>query len=234
MQHILALSSVPLLKPARTHEDLNNRIDTNTCEALRRHILSEQQAVHLPFPASTRTQLEEIMDYHVMPLKTGPKETELITRHLEAILTVNLDNNIVFRWTSVSDEEKQATTRPTASINIIYGAFLSKRIGCSEVKSQLKAIFAFIVAGKYVTFYILNRAQTHLYIMCEIIHVQLPLTLDHLNKIAKVIACFQYTLNSGNHNHANDPATLSANMLYHAMDPKLSRKRKSITSHYSH
>ncbi|RCH83557.1 hypothetical protein CU097_002167, partial [Rhizopus azygosporus] len=62
MQHILALSSVPLLKPARTHEDLNNRIDTNTCEALRRHILSEQQAVHLPFPASTRTQLEEIME----------------------------------------------------------------------------------------------------------------------------------------------------------------------------
>lgn len=51
-----------LLKPARTYEDLHKHIDLNTCEAFRRHTLSEQQAVYLSFPASTRVQLKEIME----------------------------------------------------------------------------------------------------------------------------------------------------------------------------
>ncbi|ORE00821.1 hypothetical protein BCV72DRAFT_96253 [Rhizopus microsporus var. microsporus] len=297
MQHILALSSVLLLKPARTHEDLHRYIDLNTCEGLRRHILSKQQTAYQPFPASTRNRLEEIMGQmdldgdqnnictrlvascrisamiqddglnstnrillivrnmvEKLPRHTvedGPKETELITR------------------TSVSDEEKQATTRPDASINIINGAVLSKRIGCGEVKAQyqalnhrlvgidlmritvlakaasdkhkLKEIFAFTVVGKYATFYMFTRAQAYLYTMCEIAHIQLPLTLDHvplflsqLDKVVKIISCFQYTLNSGNHNYANDPSTLTDNMLHNVTDPKSSRKRKSITSHYNH
>ncbi|PHZ14348.1 uncharacterized protein RHIMIDRAFT_117296 [Rhizopus microsporus ATCC 52813] len=318
MQHILALSSVLLLKPARTHEDLHRYIDLNTCEGLRRHILSKQQTAYQPFPASTRNRLEEIMGQmdldgdqnnictrlvascrisamiqddglnstnrillivrnmvEKLPRHTvedGPKETELITRYLEAILAPlfeDLDNNIIFRWTSVSDEEKQATTRPDASINIINGAVLSKRIGCGEVKAQyqalnhrlvgidlmritvlakaasdkhkLKEIFAFTVVGKYATFYMFTRAQAYLYTMCEIAHIQLPLTLDHvplflsqLDKVVKIISCFQYTLNSGNHNYANDPSTLTDNMLHNVTDPKSSRKRKSITSHYNH
>lgn len=61
MQHILALSSVLLLKPARTHEDLHRHIDINTCEGLRRHILSKKQTAYQPFPTSTRNRLEELM-----------------------------------------------------------------------------------------------------------------------------------------------------------------------------
>ncbi|KAF7722888.1 hypothetical protein EC973_002608 [Apophysomyces ossiformis] len=106
---------------------------------------------------------------------------------------------------------------------------------------KLKAKVAFIVVGKYATFYIRNRAQTHICTMCEIAHIQLPLTLGHVplfisqvNKVVKVIVCFQYILNSGNHNHGNSPTTLTDNMLYNATDPKLSRKRKSITNHYNH
>ncbi|RCH77832.1 hypothetical protein CU098_004391, partial [Rhizopus stolonifer] len=34
MQHMLAFSSVLLLKPARTHEDLHKHIDLSTCEGL--------------------------------------------------------------------------------------------------------------------------------------------------------------------------------------------------------
>ncbi|KAI7873802.1 hypothetical protein K492DRAFT_114737, partial [Lichtheimia hyalospora FSU 10163] len=150
--------------------------------------------------------------------------------------------------TSVSDDEKQATTRPDASINIMHGASLSKRIGCGEVKAQyqslnhrlvnidlmrvavlakaasdkhkLKATFTFIVVGKYATFYAFNRLQANLYTMSEIAHIQLPLSLDHVpifisqvNKVAKVITCFQNILNSGNHNYANNPCTLTDNML---------------------
>ncbi|KAI8381159.1 uncharacterized protein BYT42DRAFT_634316 [Radiomyces spectabilis] len=63
--------------------------------------------------------------------ENGPKETELITRHLEAILSP---------LTSVSDDEKQANIRPDASINIIHGAMLGNRIGCGEVKAQYQAL----------------------------------------------------------------------------------------------
>ncbi|KAG2201425.1 hypothetical protein INT47_001474 [Mucor saturninus] len=135
----------------------------------------------------------------------GPKKTELITRHLEAILSPlfeDLDKNIAFRWTSVSDDEKQANVQPDASISIIYGATLGDRIGCGEVKAQylalnhllvgidlvrvatlakdasdkhkLKSTLAFLVVGKNATFYIIDRAKTDLYTMCEIAHIQLP------------------------------------------------------------
>ncbi|KAI8381161.1 uncharacterized protein BYT42DRAFT_545096 [Radiomyces spectabilis] len=56
---------------------------------------------------------------------------------LEAILSPlfeYLDNNIAFRWTSVSDDEKQANIRSDASINIIHGAMLDDRFGCGELR----------------------------------------------------------------------------------------------------
>ncbi|KAK4518417.1 uncharacterized protein ATC70_008634 [Mucor velutinosus] len=276
MQHILALSSVLLLKPARTHEDLHRHIDLNTCEGLRRHILSKQQTAYQPFPTSTRNRLEEIMGQMDLDGDRNNICTRLgASRQISAMIQedgLNSTNRILLavrNMTSVSDEEKQATTRPDASINITNGAALSKRIGCGEVKAQyqalnhrlvgidlmritvlakaasdkhkLKEIFTFTVVGKYATFYIFTRAQAYLYTMCEIAHIQLPLTLDHvplflsqLDKVVRIISCFQYTLNSGNHSYANDPFTLTDNMLHNATDPKSSRKRKSITSHYNH
>jgi hypothetical protein len=75
VQHLLALSSVLLLKPERTHNDLHRHIDLDTCEALRRHILSEQQAVYLPFPTATKMRLEEIMEQMDMVILEG-KQSE--------------------------------------------------------------------------------------------------------------------------------------------------------------
>ncbi|KAG1085187.1 hypothetical protein G6F42_021493 [Rhizopus arrhizus] len=73
----------------------------------------------------------------------GPQEIELTTRHLQSALVPlfeDIDANIVFRWTSVSDDEKMFTTRPDASMNIACGASLGKRIGCGEVKPQYQAL----------------------------------------------------------------------------------------------
>ncbi|KAI8370052.1 hypothetical protein EDC96DRAFT_440283, partial [Choanephora cucurbitarum] len=222
VQHLLALSSILLLKPARTHRDLHKHIDLNTCDALCQHIIQKHKMTNQSFPTEVKLQFEEIiMDgdrgkactrlaasqqisalirdgdtlnpvnrillsirnmVEKLPrqiIENGPKETELITRHLEAILSPlfeDLDNDIAFRWTSISDDEKQANIRPDASINIIHGALLSDRIGCGEVKAQyqalnhrfvgidlvrvatlakdasdkhkLKSIFAFLVVGK--------------------------------------------------------------------------------------
>lgn len=191
--------------------------------------------------------------------------------------------------TSVSDEEKQATTRPDASINITNGAALSKRIGCGEVKAQyqalnhrlvgidlmriavlakaasdkhkLKKIFTFIVVGKlrlsliccsypYLFFSRANMplstyllAPKLICIQCVKSHISnylLPLIMcpfffHNLTRSSKLFSAFNIvTLNSGNHNYANDPLTLTDNMLHNATNPKSSCKRKSITSHYNH
>ncbi|GAN08404.1 hypothetical protein MAM1_0203d07915 [Mucor ambiguus] len=69
----------------------------------------------------------------------GPQEIELTTRCLQSALVPlfeDIDASIVFRWTSVSDDEKIITTRPDASMNIACGASLGQRIGCGEVKPQ--------------------------------------------------------------------------------------------------
>ncbi|KAI7877302.1 uncharacterized protein EV154DRAFT_429430, partial [Mucor mucedo] len=189
VQHLLALSSILLLKPARTHKDLHKHIDLSTCDALCQHIIQSHKMTNQSFPSEIKLQLEKIMiqlddgdrgeactrlaasrqisallqdDDVLNPVnrillsvqnmverlprritEDGPKETELITQYLEAILSSlfeDLDNNIEFRWTSVSDDEKQANVRPDASINRIYGATLGDRLGCGEVKAQYLAL----------------------------------------------------------------------------------------------
>lgn len=42
--------------------------------------------------------------------------------------------------TSVSDDDKPAMIRPDASINIVSGASLGRRLGCGEVKPQAQAL----------------------------------------------------------------------------------------------
>lgn len=61
MQDLLALSSILLLKPARTHKDLHNYIDLNTCDALCQHIIEEHKMTNQAFPSEIKLQLEEIM-----------------------------------------------------------------------------------------------------------------------------------------------------------------------------
>ncbi|KAG1468010.1 hypothetical protein G6F56_004083 [Rhizopus delemar] len=227
VQHLLALSSILLLKPASTHKDLYKHIELNTCDALCQHIIEKHKMTNQSFPTEVKLQLEKIMmqlevdgdqgfccpseTLEKLPrriIENGPKETELITRHLEAILSPlfeDLDNSIAFRWTSISDDEKQANIRPDASINIMHGALFHRLVGIDLVrvatlakdtsdKHKLKYIFAFLVVGKNATFYIINRAKTDLYTMCEIAHIQLPFSLDQvslfisqLNKVIKVV-----------------------------------------------
>ncbi|ORX62108.1 hypothetical protein DM01DRAFT_1279465 [Hesseltinella vesiculosa] len=215
VQHLLALSSVLLLKPGRTHADLHNYIEPRTCDALSQHNILE--SVYQPFPDAYKSRIEEIVKRLVaivpqngpftrldaslqisalmengicsptnrillsirnmverLPryvVEDGPKETEFITRHLEAILTPlfeDLENN-------------NATIQPDASINITNGASLGNRIGCGEVKApyqalnhhlvsidlmriavlakdasdkhKLKSTFAFLVVGMFHCFY---------------------------------------------------------------------------------
>ncbi|KAG2224835.1 hypothetical protein INT45_008017 [Circinella minor] len=141
-------------------------------------------------------------------IEDGPQETELITPYLQAALVPlfeNIDKHIIFRWTSISDNDKVIMLRPDTSINVVYDATLDQRLGCGEIKSQYQALnhrltaldliriarlakaasdkykaiatFAFTVVGYHATFYVLHRAKANIYTMSEVEHIQLALKL---------------------------------------------------------
>lgn len=131
-------------------------------------------------------------------------------------------------------------------------------------KNQTKMTLGFVVVGKFVhafrngnivtiylilffiigihgTFYILSRAQEYLYLMCEIEHIQLPIVLAEiplflaqLDKVMNIVASFAQVARQEHHNYDRHPLTLTDHKLFAIIDPKTSRKRKSITSHYTH
>ncbi|KAI9318397.1 hypothetical protein BX666DRAFT_2018519 [Dichotomocladium elegans] len=65
VQHVLALSSILLLKPGRTHEDLNEHITSIQCETLLMHILESNKIHGQMFPNETKAKLLEIV-HHVI------------------------------------------------------------------------------------------------------------------------------------------------------------------------
>lgn len=61
VQHLLALSSILLLKPARIHSDLHKHIDMNTCDALCQNIIEKHRMNTQLFPSDFKLKLEDIM-----------------------------------------------------------------------------------------------------------------------------------------------------------------------------
>ncbi|KAL7308711.1 hypothetical protein PS15m_011881 [Mucor circinelloides] len=59
VQHLLALSSILLLKSARTHKGLHKHIDLDTCGALCQHIIEKHKMTNQS--DEIKLQLEEIM-----------------------------------------------------------------------------------------------------------------------------------------------------------------------------
>ncbi|KAG1051240.1 hypothetical protein G6F43_006536 [Rhizopus delemar] len=310
-QHILALSSIFLLKPGRIHSDMYEFIDRATCSRFRASILQEHGIGQHAFPQAIKNKLEDIISIMVnestrlpasraimmlmsgdtmtpfnrtllsvrnmvekLPedcLDGGPMETELITRYLEASLAPlfeNLGNEIMFRWTSVSDEKAISDEKPDAIISIIDGASFGRTIAYGEVKPEVQAVnhnlvnkdldrlgrlakgaidtngttlaFAFLVVGNHVTFYLVHRHQS-MYLMPEIGHVQLPMSvkeiplyLAQINVITNVIAAFDKVVASPSHGFIDHPPTLSTDQLRCVIDFTTNRKRKSISSHYRH
>lgn len=61
VQHLLALSSILLLKPARAHKDWHKHIDLSTCDALCQHIIQNHKMTNQSFPSEIKLQLKKIM-----------------------------------------------------------------------------------------------------------------------------------------------------------------------------
>lgn len=61
VQHLLALSSILLLKPGRTHMDIHEHITFNQCENLLIHILNSNGITGQMFPSATKEKLEGIV-----------------------------------------------------------------------------------------------------------------------------------------------------------------------------
>ncbi|CEG63709.1 hypothetical protein RMATCC62417_00814 [Rhizopus microsporus] len=299
VQHILALSGILLLKPARTHADLHQHTDLDICHRLLDHILTSHLITrrHV-FPSDIKDSVGEIVKRIVdlgpldLPTYTEPYTRMYASREIMTLMegvTLNQTNRILLVIrnmveclprhiigdgpqeieTSISDDEKGITTRPDASINIVRGASLGQRLGYGEVKPQYQAsnhkaiakdlirvghlakdasdkyqtrmIFGLVIVGNHGTFYVLRRAQEYLYLMCEIEHVQLPVVLGgiplflaQLGKVMNIVAGFAQTAHREHHTYDHHPFTLADHKLLAIIDSKTSRKRKSITSHYTH
>ncbi|CEJ02987.1 hypothetical protein RMCBS344292_16979 [Rhizopus microsporus] len=79
VQHILSLSGIPLLKPARTHADLHQHIDLDICDRLLDHILTSHLLTRCHvFPSDIKNLVGEIVKRIVdsepldLPTYTGP------------------------------------------------------------------------------------------------------------------------------------------------------------------
>ncbi|SAM05326.1 hypothetical protein [Absidia glauca] len=201
----------------------------------------------------------------------GPLEAELITRYLEASLAPlfeDLGNDIMFRWTSVGDVMAESNEKPDAIVSVVEGASFGRTIAYGEVKPEIHAInhnlvtkdlerigrlaneatdkngstlaLAFLVVGHHDTFYLVQRHQS-LYLMPEVGHVQLPMSLKEmpiylaqLHTITNIIAAFDKVVASSAHGFLDCPPSLRINQLRCLIDLTTDRKRKSVSSHYHH
>ncbi|CAO3646692.1 unnamed protein product [Mucor hiemalis] len=182
-------------------------------------------------------------------LDNGPMETELITRYLDAALSPlfeDLDNEIIFRRTSVTDDKNPGDEQPDAVISVTNGASFKKTIAYGEVKPEgaidsnnTKLSFSFLVVGNHATFYLMTRQAATLYTMAEVGYIMLPLSLEEIplylaqaNIVTNVIIAFENVIASPAHEFGEFSPSLSAKQVNCVIDYTVDRKRKSITSHY--
>lgn len=77
--------------------------------------------------------------------------------------------------------------------------------------------------------------------MCEIEHIQLPIILAEvpllfaqLDKVMNIVASFAQVALRELHDYDTHPLTITDHIVCEIIDPRTCRKRKSITSHYTH
>ncbi|KAI8062431.1 hypothetical protein BC940DRAFT_309002 [Gongronella butleri] len=62
----------------------------------------------------------------------------------------------------------------------------------------------------------------------------IPVFLAQSNRIANILEAFDKVISRNKHTHEAHPRMLSEHQLLCIVDHRTSRKRKSISSHYSH
>ncbi|CAO3635760.1 unnamed protein product [Cunninghamella blakesleeana] len=106
-----------------------------------KHACSNNNPLIRKILLSIRNMLETLpMD----SINDNPKEMELITRYLHPALSPlfdDLDANIFFRWTAVTNQESKSNNsitkrRPDASLNKINGSIIGLSCGFGEVKNK--------------------------------------------------------------------------------------------------
>ncbi|CEG81444.1 hypothetical protein RMATCC62417_15649 [Rhizopus microsporus] len=106
VQHILALSGILLLKPGRTHADLHQHIDLDTCDRLLDHILTSNLITrrHV-FPSDIKDSVEKIVKRIAdsepldLPTYTGPYTRMYASREIMTLMegaTLSRTNRILF------------------------------------------------------------------------------------------------------------------------------------------
>ncbi|KAI9309596.1 hypothetical protein BJ944DRAFT_226692 [Cunninghamella echinulata] len=209
------------------------------------------------------------------------KEIELITRYVHPLLSPLLDditNNIMFRWTSTTNQEWKTSfsiskRRPDSNITETNGTFYDKSFGFGEVKCKsmalnhyatnkdllriahfsknsidthsINSVLSFTVVGDYITFYIMMLKSDGLYVMLEIGHIKIPMSvyeiptyIAHLDELLDVLHVYYNTIlnqpiqpTSTNNRKRK---TITTPQFDKIVDKTKDKKRKSISSHYNH
>ncbi|PHZ09086.1 uncharacterized protein RHIMIDRAFT_263899 [Rhizopus microsporus ATCC 52813] len=189
VQHVLALSSILLLKPSRTNSDLHQFIGREICEGLIGYLLEGYGIRSCEFDQYTRLDAEKIVkncirkkitefqdsqklmalmvasnDVHnrilfcfrnlleqlpLEPISQKVDELELITRYTTAAISPLLENlmkHVMFRWTSVANDECKSSemslllARPDSTISMVIGTEIGQTVGYGEVKPASHAL----------------------------------------------------------------------------------------------
>ncbi|CAO3649784.1 unnamed protein product [Cunninghamella echinulata] len=155
------------------------------------------------------------------------KESELITRYVHPLLSLLLDditNNIMFRWTSTTNQEWKTSfsiskRQPDSNITEINGTFHDKSFGFGE--------------------------SDGLYIMLEIGHIKIPMSvyeiptyIAHLDELLDILhVYYNHILNQhipATPTNNRKRKTITTPQFDRIVDKTKDKKRKSISSHYDH
>ncbi|RCI02738.1 hypothetical protein CU098_011620, partial [Rhizopus stolonifer] len=228
LQHILALSSILLLKSARTHADLHEYVSLNTCNALAAHILISNNFAHHKFPAVTKAEVEQIVEKVAavvsMNASSGTRSCSRLDASRQITALLEGDTNKILLtlidtagWKRFPDMFLEKVHKKRSSLQGISNQFWRH---CLKILTKTSCS-----GGNHTTFYLLRRAQYHLYTMSEVEHVQLSLVLDEilifiaqLNKVSNIITSFDYVLNCDSHDYDDHPPTLRRHLLLEAID----------------
>ncbi|KAG0765947.1 hypothetical protein G6F24_004001 [Rhizopus arrhizus] len=211
-QHVLALSSILLLKPSRTNSDLHQFIGREICEDLIDYLLEEYGIRSCEFDQYTRLDAEKIVKNCIRkkitefqdsqklmalmvasnnvhnrilfcfrnlleqlplePISQKVDELELITRYTTAAINPLLENlmkHVMFRWTSVANDECKSSeislllARPDSTISMVIGTEIGQTVGYGEVKPASQALNHKLVGKDLVRLALLSKNAIDMY-----------------------------------------------------------------------
>ncbi|KAI8384411.1 uncharacterized protein BYT42DRAFT_544318 [Radiomyces spectabilis] len=164
VQHVLALSSILLLKPSRTNSDLHQFIEPEICEDLIEYLLDEYGIRSCEFDQYVRLDAENIVKNCIRKKVTTFQDSQ---RMMALMVASNGAHNkilLCFRnLTSVANDEWKSSdmsllqARPDSTISMVIGTEIGQTLGYGEVKPASQTMNHKLVGKDFVRLALLAK-----------------------------------------------------------------------------